>query len=334
MSNTAGPGSTVTTTNADFPPAVAEIVVEPGATVVTTPDALTVTTEGAPVSQVTAHPPAGVGPTVASVAVSVIWSPATMVTGPGEMLMLATEGTGAIVTVAVADLPPEDAVTTAMPAAIARTFPPGDTVATAALLVAHVTGHPPAGGVPVAVSVAVITPESPTTSESACGATVTPVTAEGVVPVPGTPVVSVAGGVVPPVVGGLVVSVGVVPPVAGGVVVSVGGVLPVVGGVVVPVPGGGVVPELGGPVMLPEPSLPPHDAKSATTEVTTTTVSNRPRQRWRGTRRSVLGPRRRMTTVPRKGRGAPCGGPVRQSYRRDDSPQAERAEPRGTRVRM
>jgi hypothetical protein len=186
-------------------------------------------------------------------AVSVAWSPISM---PWAAPLICTDWTyGATVTVAreTADFPPADAVIPATPAPTAFTSPFGDTVATDGLVEVQVVIHPPAGGVPVVVSVATMVLESPTTRPIEVGATAIPVTADG----PGVD----GGGDVGGVVAGGVVAGGVV---AGGVaVVSMGaagglagGGVPTesVGGVVA---GGGAVAESVGGVVPPVGPGPP-----------------------------------------------------------------------------
>jgi len=78
-------GFTVTTADADFPPALAVMVAEPGLSAVSVPDAETVTTVVSLDDQLVVHPPSGAAPTVVRVAVSAPRSPAVRVSAAGAM---------------------------------------------------------------------------------------------------------------------------------------------------------------------------------------------------------------------------------------------------------
>src|SRR5213594_3371651 len=123
------------------PSLVAVIVAAPAATPVTNPLAETVATAALLVAQVTVRPLRAVP--FASFAVAVNWVVVPTVTVAAAGLNV-TEATGTLVTVR-ADVPlcPSlVAVIVAEPAATPVTRPLADTVATAALLVAHVTARP------------------------------------------------------------------------------------------------------------------------------------------------------------------------------------------------
>jgi hypothetical protein len=131
---------------------------------VTVPKAFTVATAGRLDCHVTGHPPGGVGPTVPSSAENVAWSPTIIVAVTGDTATEFTHGCGTTVTTAVAVCPPADAATEATPTAFALIAPAVDTTTTEVSLDFHATIHPPAGGVPVVVKVAVRALESPTTN--------------------------------------------------------------------------------------------------------------------------------------------------------------------------
>src|SRR5947209_13105623 len=123
------------------PSLVAVIVAEPAATPVTNPLAETVAAAALLVAQVTTRPLRAVP--FASFGVAVNWVVAPTVT-PTAVGLTVTEATGTLVTV-MADVPlcPSlVAVIVAEPAATPVTNPLADTVAAAALLVAHVTARP------------------------------------------------------------------------------------------------------------------------------------------------------------------------------------------------
>src|SRR2546428_1084470 len=123
------------------PSLVAVIVAEPAATPVTNPFAETVAAAALLVAQVTTRPLRAVP--FASFGVAVNWVVAPTVT-PTAVGLTVTEATATLVTV-IADVPlcPSlVAVIVAEPATTPVTTPLTDTVATAALLVAHVTARP------------------------------------------------------------------------------------------------------------------------------------------------------------------------------------------------
>jgi len=123
------------------PSLVAVIVAEPAATPVTNPLAETVAAAALLVAQVTTRPLRAVP--FASFGVAVNWVVAPTVT-PVAVGLTVTEATGTLVTV-MADVPlcPSlVAVIVAEPAATPVTTPLAETVATAALLVPHVTTRP------------------------------------------------------------------------------------------------------------------------------------------------------------------------------------------------
>src|SRR5690349_19585580 len=120
------------------PSLVAVIVAEPAATPVTTPLPETVATVASLVAHVTARPLRGVPFASLGVAVScAVWPTVTL----AVVGLTATEATGTFVTVAVdaAVLPPPVALIVAWPAATAVMRPLLETVATAVLLLDHVT---------------------------------------------------------------------------------------------------------------------------------------------------------------------------------------------------
>jgi hypothetical protein len=255
------------------------ILVPPGATAVTTPDALTVAIRGSSDSHVTGHPPAGMGPTVPSKAVNVVCSPTNSAAAVGDTTIEFTQDCGTTVTITDAVFPPAVAMTAATPCARDLTLPAAETTTMEVSLDCQSMFHPPTGGLPVVCNVAVNVLESPSASVVVGATMLIAVTVPGVVPAP--------GGVVPPVPGVVLVSGGAPPPVAGGVVADVSGgvVVPVPGGVAVvsaggvPVgsvvpPLGGVVPDVSGPVIFPAPS-PPHDTNRATPARTTAATRNR-----------------------------------------------------------
>src|SRR3989440_4674378 len=127
------------------PSLVAVIVAEPAATPVTNPLAETVAAAALLVAQVTTRPLRAVP--FASFGVAVNWVVAPTVT-PTAVGLTVTEATGTLLTV-MADVPlcPSlVAVIVAEPAATPVTNPLTPTVATAALLVAHVTARPVRAG--------------------------------------------------------------------------------------------------------------------------------------------------------------------------------------------
>jgi len=87
-------GFTVTTADADFPPAVAVTVADPALSAVSVPDDETVTMDASLDCQVVVHPPAGAAPAVLRVAVSVPCSPAVRVSAVGAMTTAVTLGEG------------------------------------------------------------------------------------------------------------------------------------------------------------------------------------------------------------------------------------------------
>src|SRR5437773_8616427 len=136
---------TLVTVMADVPlcpSLVAVIVAEPAATPVTNPLAETVAAAALLVAQVTTRPLRAVP--FASFGVAVNWVVAPTVT-PAAVGLIVTEATGTLVTVMaeVPLCPSLVAVIVAEPAATPVTNPLADTVAMAALLVAHVTARPP-----------------------------------------------------------------------------------------------------------------------------------------------------------------------------------------------
>jgi hypothetical protein len=85
-------GFTVTTADADFPPAVAVTVAEPALSAVSVPDDDTVTMVVSLDCQLVVHPPAGAAPAVLKVAVSAPCSPAVRVSVVGAMTTAVTLG--------------------------------------------------------------------------------------------------------------------------------------------------------------------------------------------------------------------------------------------------
>jgi len=123
------------------PSLVAVIVAEPAATPVTKPLALTVATAALPVAHVTVRPLRAVPFASFGVAVNWVVPPTVRLAVAG---LTVTEATGTFVTVtaAVPLCPSLVAVNVAEPVATPVTKPFAETVATAALLVPHVTTRP------------------------------------------------------------------------------------------------------------------------------------------------------------------------------------------------
>jgi hypothetical protein len=135
-----GTGVTVMAALALLPSLVALIVVEPGATAVTTPVELTVAEAGLLEDQVTRRFVTIVPFASLTVAVSVVVVPATRLVAVGATITLPT-GTGVTVRDALADLDSLVAVMDAVPGATAVTTPLAETVTTDRLLDVHVTGR-------------------------------------------------------------------------------------------------------------------------------------------------------------------------------------------------
>src|SRR5882762_805524 len=139
-----GPGSALATVVAAVPltpSLVAVMVAVPAARPRTSPLALTLATTGLPLAQLTVRPLSTFPAPSFRVALSWRLAPRSTVAVAG---LITTDATGALetVTVAVALCPPLVAVIEAEPAATPVTKPLALTVATAALLVAHVTARP------------------------------------------------------------------------------------------------------------------------------------------------------------------------------------------------
>jgi hypothetical protein len=151
----------------------------PGATPVTTPPGDTVATAGALVAHVTVRPVRVLPLSSLVVALNVTLLRTWMVAVPGLTVTVAT-GTGTTATVAVPLLPSLLAVIVTVPGATPVTTPPGDTVATAGALVAHVTVRPvrvlPLASLVVALSVTLLCTQTVAVS----GLTVTVATGTGV----------------------------------------------------------------------------------------------------------------------------------------------------------
>src|SRR5881409_4101462 len=142
-----GPGSALATLIAAVPltpSLVAVMVAVPAARPRTSPLALTLATIGLPLAQVTVRPLSTFPAPSFRVALSWRLAPRSRVAVAGLITTDATDATGTLetVTVAVALCPPLVAVIEAEPAATPVTKPLALTVATAALLVAHVTARP------------------------------------------------------------------------------------------------------------------------------------------------------------------------------------------------
>src|SRR5438876_10018872 len=163
---------TVTVAVPFFPSLVAVSVAVPAATPVTRPLADTVATAGALLAQVTTRPISAEPFASFGVAVSCTVCPTRTLAVAG---VTATEATGTFVTViaAVPFWPSLLAVIVAVPGVPAVTSPFPLTVATAALLVAHVTVRPVRGLPLASFGVAVSCTACPTVTLAAAGLTVT-----------------------------------------------------------------------------------------------------------------------------------------------------------------
>src|SRR6266851_4330886 len=163
---------TVTVAVPDLPSLVAVIVADPAATPVTNPLALTVATAGALLDQVTTRP-LSVAPAASLVtAESCSVAPTSRPAGAGLTVTLAT-GTLLTVMADVPLIPSLVAVIVAEPAAIPVTNPLALTVATAALLLPHVTTRPARATPFTSFGVAVSCCVAPTSRLAAAGLTVT-----------------------------------------------------------------------------------------------------------------------------------------------------------------
>src|SRR3989441_59933 len=159
-----------------WPSLVAVMVVEPIATPVTSPLALTVATALFELVHATARPFSGLP--FASFGVAVSWTvpPGCMLTDAGVTATDAT-GTAVTVTAAVPVFPSLVAVIVAAPAATPLTSPLALTVATAWLLLVHVTARPLNGPPFASFGVAASCAVCPTCSASVVGVTSTDATA-------------------------------------------------------------------------------------------------------------------------------------------------------------
>ena len=178
----AGSAVTVIAAAPICPSLEAVIVTEPAATPVATPVPLTVATAVLVLAQVTSRPVSGLPFASCGVAVSCTVRPAVTLADAG---LTATEATGTVVTTvtvtaAVPLCPSLVAVMVAVPAATPLTSPLPLTVATAAVLVAHITTRPlselPLASFGVAVSCTVC----PTGALAEDGLTVTDATGTAV----------------------------------------------------------------------------------------------------------------------------------------------------------
>src|SRR5882762_745484 len=166
---------TVTVAVPFFPSLVAVMVAVPAVTPVTRPLPLTVATAVLLVAHVTARPLSAVPPASWGVAVSCpVWPTGTL----DAAGLTTTDATGTFVTVTVAEpfFPSLVAVMVAVPAVTPVTRPLPLTVATAALLVAHVTARPLSAVPPASRGVAVSCPVWPTGTLDAAGLTATDAT--------------------------------------------------------------------------------------------------------------------------------------------------------------
>ena len=143
-------GTTVIVADPAWPPLEAVIVADPWVIPVTTPPGDTLTTDAFPVVHVTVRPANGLPLASSGVAMSGAVCPTVTVAVAG---LTTTEATVAGTTVIVADpaWPPLEAVMVADPWVTPVTTPPGDTLATDAFPVVHVTVRP-ANGLPLASS--------------------------------------------------------------------------------------------------------------------------------------------------------------------------------------
>jgi len=140
VTDATGIAVTVTDDVPDFPSLVAVIVAVPVATPVTTPLAETVAMPVALELHVIVRPVRTLPFASFVVAVKVVVCPTMTLAVDGATVTVATgAGAGDTVTVAVPDLPSLVAVIVAVPVATPVTTPALDTVATAPLLVLHVT---------------------------------------------------------------------------------------------------------------------------------------------------------------------------------------------------
>src|SRR4029077_20672621 len=158
-----------------LPSDVAVIVAVPTATAVTSPLPSTVATAVLLLPQVTTRPDNGLPFASLGVAVSCSVSPTTTLAGAGVTV---TEATGASVTVTleVPLCPSLVAVIVAEPAATPVTTPLPFTVATAVLLLAHVTTRPVSGLPLASLGVSVSCTVCPTNTLAGAGVTVTEAT--------------------------------------------------------------------------------------------------------------------------------------------------------------
>jgi len=127
-----------------FPSLVAVTATEPAVPAVTRPVPLTVAIPGLLLVQVTGRPDSGFPFASFGVAVNwIVWATVRL----ADAGLIATDATGTALTAnaAVPLCPSLVAVTVAEPAALAVTKPLPVTVATAPLLLAHVTGRPESG---------------------------------------------------------------------------------------------------------------------------------------------------------------------------------------------
>src|SRR3989442_12893084 len=142
------------------PSLIAVIVARPAATPVASPVEFTVATPGLLVTQVTVRPVSTFPAASFVVAVSCTVTPTSTVAGATVTDATETDGGTVTVTAAVPFFPSAVAMIVAEPTATPVTNPVADTVATAGLLLAHVTARPvstlPAESLVVAVSCAVL----------------------------------------------------------------------------------------------------------------------------------------------------------------------------------
>src|SRR3989441_3339911 len=169
------PAVTVIAAEPLWPSLVAVIVAVPATTPPTSPLPLTVATDALLVAHVTSRPPSGVPLASFGVAVSCAVPPTGTLAVAGPT---ATDATGTTLTVIAAepDWPSLVAVIVAVPATTPPTSPLPFTVATDALLVAHVTTRPPSGVPLASFGVAVSCPVAPTGTLAVAGLSATDAT--------------------------------------------------------------------------------------------------------------------------------------------------------------
>src|SRR3989441_712380 len=174
------PAVTVIAAEPVCPSLVAVIVAVPATTPPTSPLPFTVATDALLVAHVTTRPPSGVPLASFGVAVSCVVAPTGTLAVAG---LTATDATGTTLTVIAAepDWPSLVAVIVAVPAATPLTNPLPLTVATDALLVAHVTTRPPSGVPFASFGVAVSCVGPPTGRLAVAGLPATDATGELVI---------------------------------------------------------------------------------------------------------------------------------------------------------